>query len=186
MATRLKSRPLPTQNGAQARRPQVGKASDQQQERPLSLDEALYNHLALPPHLPHRQDPSLNDIENALTDRLLASVKQLHNLPNNEHSASVWESIRRGLDTTKGIHIGGHVDRTALARELNDLGHSDFLVVYARSQNCALYIRRSQEYVAPKAQSQSFPTLLTFQTVPYLAPLSSLRLSRLQLATKIF
>jgi hypothetical protein len=31
-------------------------------------------------------------------------------------------------------------------RELNDLfGESDFLVVYVRSQNCALYIRRSQE-----------------------------------------
>ncbi|KAM0387550.1 hypothetical protein ACHAQC_010595 [Fusarium culmorum] len=118
----------------------------QRQERSLSLDEALYNHLALPPHLPHRQDSNLNGIENALTDRLLASVKHLQSLPNNGHSA-VWDSVRRGVETTKSIHIGGHVDRTALARELSGLGDSDFLAVYVSSQNCALYIRRSLDPV---------------------------------------
>ncbi|GKU02701.1 hypothetical protein FLAG1_04886 [Fusarium langsethiae] len=146
MAARPKSQLLPTQNGAQARRPQAGKGNGQQ-ERSLPLDEALYNHLVLPPHLPHRQDANLNDIENALTERLLSSVKHLQSLPNNEHSASIWESVRRGLDTIRNIHIGGHVDRTTLARELNDLGESDFLVVYASSQNCALYIRRSKDPV---------------------------------------
>ncbi|XEU95815.1 hypothetical protein FSHL1_001100 [Fusarium sambucinum] len=146
MAARPTCQQLPTQNGAQARPPQAGKAKGQQ-ERPLSLDEAVYNHLVLPPNLPHRQDPNFDSIQNALTERLLASVKHLQNLPNNEYSASVWESVRRGLDTTKNIHIGGHVDRTALARELNDLGESDFLVVYASSQNCAIYIRRSQDPV---------------------------------------
>ncbi|UZP45406.1 hypothetical protein NXS19_013218 [Fusarium pseudograminearum] len=118
----------------------------QRQERALSLDEALYNHLALPPHLPHRQDSNLTGIENALTDRLLASVKHLQSLPNNGHSA-IWDSVRRGLETTKSIHIGGHVDRTALARELSGLGDSDFLAVYVSSQNCALYIRRSLDPV---------------------------------------
>ncbi|GKU12847.1 unnamed protein product, partial [Fusarium langsethiae] len=130
MAARLKSQLLPTQNGTQARRPQAGKANGQQ-ERSLSLDEALYNHLVLPPHLPHRQDPKLNDIENALTERLLSSVKHLQSLPNNEHSASIWESVRRGLDTTRNIHIGGHVDRTTLARELNDLGESELRALHS-------------------------------------------------------
>ncbi|CAG1966350.1 unnamed protein product [Fusarium graminearum] len=118
----------------------------QRQERSLSLDEALYNHLALPPHLPHRQDSNLTGIENALTDRLLASVKHLQSLPNNGHS-TMWDSVRRGVETTKSIHIGGHVDRTALARELSGLGDSDFLAVYVSSQNCALYIRRSLDPV---------------------------------------
>lgn len=143
MAARLGGRPLPTQNRAPPARPQV--AQGHEQHRQLSLDEALYNHLALPPWLPHRQDPNLNEIEYALTDRLLASVKHLQTLPNNEHSASVWDAIRRGVTATKGIHLGEHIDRTALARELNNLGESDFLIVHARSQNCALYISRSQE-----------------------------------------
>ena len=110
----------------------------------ISLNDALYNHLVLPPQLPHRQDANLSEIEKTLTDRLLDSIKYLRDLPNNDLS-STWNSVGRGLQATKSIHAGGHVDRTALARELNDLGESDFLVVYVRSQNCALYIRRSQE-----------------------------------------
>ncbi|KAF4456736.1 hypothetical protein F53441_1172 [Fusarium austroafricanum] len=111
-----------------------------------SRPDALYNHLVLPPELPHRQDENLNDIENDLTDRLLVSVKYIRDLPNNDLSYA-WTSVERGLHATKSIHSGGHADRAALVRELNNLGDSDFLVIYVRSQNCALYIRRSQDPV---------------------------------------
>ncbi|KAF5027163.1 hypothetical protein F66182_736 [Fusarium sp. NRRL 66182] len=143
---RLPNRPFAIQNGvpaAASSRTQPPRAGEHEA---LSLNDALYNHLVLPPQLPHRQDSNLGKIENALTDRLLDSVKHLRDLPSNDFS-SVWGSVRHGLQATKTIHSGGHVDRTTLARELNDLGESDFLVVYVRSQNCALYIRRTQDPV---------------------------------------
>ncbi|KAF9773488.1 hypothetical protein IL306_008696, partial [Fusarium sp. DS 682] len=129
-----------------ARRPGPAAGKGDHDNKHLELVDALYNHLALPPQLPHRQDSNLNEIENALTDRLIVSVKHLRDLPDNDLSYA-WKSVERGLQATKTIHSGGHVDRTALIRELNDLGDSEFLVIYVRSQNCALYIRRSQDPV---------------------------------------
>lgn len=144
-AVRPVGRPYSSQNGAPAASSSKPSTAVRGEYGPLSLNDALYNHLVLPPQLPHRQDSNLIEIENAVTDRLLASVKHLRDLPNNDLSY-IWSSVERGLLVTKSIHSGGHVDRTSLVRELNDIfGESDFLVVYVRSQNCALYIRRSQE-----------------------------------------
>ncbi|RBR10600.1 hypothetical protein FVER53590_12130 [Fusarium verticillioides] len=120
--------------------------SKSDKEKSLSLNDALYNHLVLPPQLPQRQDSNLDELEKALLNRLLVSVKHMRDLPGNDQSY-VWSLIERGLRATQSIHAGGHVDRTALIRELNDFGESDFLVVYVRSQNCALYIRRAQDAV---------------------------------------
>ncbi|KAM0209221.1 hypothetical protein ACHAQI_006585 [Fusarium lateritium] len=146
-AVRPAGRPYPGQNGAQAASSSRPTPTARTENELLSLNDALYNHLVLPPQLPHRQDSNLNEIENAITDRLLASVKHLRDLPNND-LGYVWSSVERGLLATKSIHSGGHVDRTSLVRELNDVfGESDFLVVYVRSQNCALYIHRSQDPV---------------------------------------
>ncbi|CVK86307.1 uncharacterized protein FPRN_06247 [Fusarium proliferatum] len=123
--------------------PRIGKSD---KERSFSLNDALYNHLVLPPQLPQRQDANLDELEKALLSRFLVSVKHMRDLPGNDQSY-VWSLIERGLRATQSIHAGGHVDRTALIRELNDFGGSDFLVVYVRSQNCALYVRRSQDAV---------------------------------------
>ncbi|KAF5002203.1 hypothetical protein FDECE_10694, partial [Fusarium decemcellulare] len=119
--------------------------TSKQDDRP-SLSDAVYNHLVLPPQLPHRQDPNLTDIGRDIIDRLLTSVKRMGELPDNEFG-STWYSVGRGLQATRSIHSSGNVDRSVLARELNDLGESDFLVVYVHNQNCALYIRRSQDTV---------------------------------------
>ncbi|KAJ4247759.1 hypothetical protein NW762_012967 [Fusarium torreyae] len=144
--TRPNTRPFASQNGAPTTASSKPVPSGTGGHEDISLNDAVYNHLVLPPQLPHRQDANLGEIENTLTDRLLESIKYMRDLPNNDLS-STWNSVGRGLQATKSIHAGGHVDRTALARELNDLGESDFLVVYVRSQNCALYIRRSQDPV---------------------------------------
>lgn len=111
----------------------------------LSANEALYNHLVLPPQLPHREDPNLAEIENALIDRVLGAIRSLRDIPDNKSSGPTWAAVSRSIQATKNIHFGGRVDRSVLARELNSLGEFDFLVVYVHCQNCALYIRRSRE-----------------------------------------
>lgn len=114
------------------------------QHEALSLSDALYNHLVLPPKLPHRRDPNLNEIEADLINRLIACVKHIRDLPDNG-SHSTWNAIERGLQATNIIHSSGHVDRDVLARELNGLGEADFVVVHVHAQNCALFIRRAEE-----------------------------------------
>ncbi|KAI8676385.1 hypothetical protein NCS56_00526100 [Fusarium sp. Ph1] len=112
----------------------------------LSLLDALYNHLVLPPKLPHRRDPNLNEIEADLINRLIACVKHIRDLPDNDFH-STWNAIERGLQATKIIHSSGHVDRDVLSRELNGLGEADFVVVHVHAQNCALFIRRAEDPV---------------------------------------
>ncbi|KAH7122883.1 hypothetical protein EDB81DRAFT_861125 [Dactylonectria macrodidyma] len=110
----------------------------------LSLNDALYNHLVLPPQLPHREDPNLIEIESALIERVLTSARYMRDTP--EHpSRPTWEALGRSIQATKSIHFGGRVDRSVLARELSILGENDFLLVYVQCQNCALYIRRSND-----------------------------------------
>ncbi|KAF7562130.1 hypothetical protein G7046_g2016 [Stylonectria norvegica] len=118
--------------------------SPQRQE--LSLDEALYNHLALPPQLPHHQDAKVWEIENALIDRLMRSACHMRDLPDSE-SCATWDAIRRSLQATKTINAVGHVDRTALARELRILAEAHFVMVHVSCQNCALFIHRSHDAV---------------------------------------
>ncbi|KAM0427773.1 hypothetical protein ACHAPT_007229 [Fusarium lateritium] len=128
------------------------------QHEALSLSDALYNHLVLPPKLPHRRDTNFNEIEADLIDRLLASVKHIRDLPDND-SRSTWKAIERGLQATKIVHSSGHVDRDVLSRELNGLGESDFVVVHVHAQNCALFIRRAEDSVlGPSFVFEAFET----------------------------
>ena len=41
------------------------------------LCEALYNHLVLPPQLPHREDANVEGLETALLDRLILSAQKM-------------------------------------------------------------------------------------------------------------
>lgn len=110
----------------------------------LSVDEALYNHLVLPSQLPHREDDNTPEIENELVQRLVDSARHMRDLPKNELRAT-WDTIYRCLQVTKNVNAGGRLDRSVLVRELRLLGRKEFLVVHVRAQNCALFIRRSQE-----------------------------------------
>lgn len=110
----------------------------------LSVPEALYNHLVLPPWLPHRQDSNIHDIEQELIDRLIESARHMRDLPENVFG-STWDSIHRSLQATKSINAGGRINRTTLSQELLNLGSTGFLLVHVCAQNCVVTIRRTQE-----------------------------------------
>jgi hypothetical protein len=50
------------------------------------LCEALYNHLVLPPKLPHREDGNLAALEAALLDRIIASAHELRDVADQHDS----------------------------------------------------------------------------------------------------
>lgn len=112
----------------------------------LSVSEALYNHLVLPPWLPHRQDSNIQEIETELIDRLIESTQHMRDLPANVY-APTWTSIHRSLQATKTINAGGRINRLTLTRELLGLDDTGFLAVHVCAQNCALFIRRTIDSV---------------------------------------
>ncbi|KAI5460281.1 hypothetical protein BGZ63DRAFT_454593 [Mariannaea sp. PMI_226] len=114
--------------------------------RNLCVNEALFNHLALPPVLPHRQDPNIREIEDALSERALAAAQFMRDLPSNELYLT-WDAVARSLQASKKVHGNGNIDRSMLARELNALHENDFLILHVRAQNCALFLYRSKDTV---------------------------------------
>ncbi|KAI9150138.1 hypothetical protein HJFPF1_09893 [Paramyrothecium foliicola] len=90
--------------------------------------EALYNHLVLPPQLPHKEDPDVAGLETELLDRLIASAQKIR-------------------DASRNIRIGGRLDCTSLTTELCTLEDGMFLVIHINCQNAALFVRRAHDPV---------------------------------------
>lgn len=115
-----------------------------QESEQLQLLEGLFNHLVLPPRLPHREDPNLHEIESQALQFLSDSARDIRDLPGNGF-ASTMDAVYRSLRATKSVRLNKYIDRSALTMELNSLGENDFVVVHVASQNAALYIRRETE-----------------------------------------
>ncbi|KAH7327815.1 hypothetical protein B0I35DRAFT_465989 [Stachybotrys elegans] len=104
------------------------------QEAKPDIVNLLYNHLVLPPKLPHREDPNIAQVETALLDRLIEASKSFSD-----------EAVTRSLKASRSIRPNGRLDRTALIRELESLDEDMFLVIYVTCQNSGLFIRRSHD-----------------------------------------
>ncbi|KEY64737.1 hypothetical protein S7711_05391 [Stachybotrys chartarum IBT 7711] len=104
--------------------------SKPQRPRVVPLIDQVYNHLVLPLQLPHREDPRLSDVEDAILARLIQSAK-----------------LAASLKASRTIRPAGRLDRSALIRELEALDKRMFLVVYVDCQNAALFIHRSHDTV---------------------------------------
>ncbi len=104
-----------------------------------SIDEALLNHLALPVRLPQVQDRSIENLEAALTDRIVFAAKQMRDLPDNP-SSRTWESIRESLETGKSLAVSHRFNKFSLLAALRQFTRNNFLVLHLRNQNAAVFI----------------------------------------------
>lgn len=111
---------------------------------PKELLESLFNHIALPPRLPGRQDTRLDQVERALVERLLDAAVKLSRLPHND-SVDEWESLRRSLETCKRVNFGGRLTKTSLLTALRELQGRDFIALHITEQNAALIIRLQED-----------------------------------------
>ncbi|KAI9765237.1 MAG: hypothetical protein M1840_007729 [Geoglossum simile] len=107
------------------------------------LLELVFNHVALPPQLPAKQD-GRNDqirVERALTDRLLDASRTLRDNTRDEFG-SHWERIRHLLQTCKTVNAGAKLDRPTLLSNLRTLERNDLVILHVAEQNAGLLIRR--------------------------------------------
>jgi hypothetical protein len=55
--------------------------------------ESIFNHLALPPRVPTRQEGSLDKIEHAITERLVHASRAFRDFTSEEFGRE-WDSVR--------------------------------------------------------------------------------------------
>ena len=115
---------------------------DPNTHRPISAQESVFNHVALPTQLPHRADANVAEIERVLVDHLLNAAQFMRNAQNGPLSQS-WESVCRCLDVCKMLNMGGQVERSRLVTALRQMQAGDFLVLHIETQNAGIFVRRS-------------------------------------------
>lgn len=109
-----------------------------------SILESLFNHVALPPRLPGKRDHNIEEIECAITVRLLNASRDLRDLMYNDFGDQ-WDSIRRSLQVCKAVNAGGKLNKASLVTAFQKLERKDILILHVAEQNAGLLIRRHHE-----------------------------------------
>lgn len=108
----------------------------------VPVEESLLNHLSLPAQLPQFQDKGIEKIEAALLGRLQESAASMSD-SSTPDDQTIWLSITRSLASWQRMTACGRLDKTVLQAELQNLNPSDFLILYVRKQNAAIFIYRN-------------------------------------------
>lgn len=122
----------------------------------------LYNHIALPPRLPHKSDAQQEKLEQALTESLLRWAKAFRQRLS--HSlAKPWDSLIHTLSYCDSLHAGGKLNSSSLETALSRLALGQCLIVYVAQQNAGLLIHRYDSkqviFEAYEASARSANTL---------------------------
>ena len=117
---------------------------------------SLINHVALPPKLPASADENDEEINQALTARLIAATRTVAaaSAPN---LFPIWDSIRYMLQTCKDLHAGEGLSKSALLAKVQGLRPGQTLILQVAQQNAAVLI-----YWGPSAEV----TVETFEASP--------------------
>lgn len=109
----------------------------------MSLLEGVFNHLVLPPKLPGRQDPHLEDESQDFIKRLIKALDTL-SAASKAHMNDALSSVRQSLCLCSVLNRG-RLDKDSLFATFQKLGEEQ-LVLHIVEQNAALLIRRSKRY----------------------------------------
>ena len=110
------------------------------------LLKSLCSHAALPPKLPGKQESNLEEVEQALTSRLLDACRTLRNATDDEVFHKL-ERTRKILQICKDLHSGGRLSKTTLVTGFGTLERKDLLILHIAEQNAGLLVRRDHELV---------------------------------------
>ncbi|RFU26654.1 hypothetical protein B7463_g9687, partial [Scytalidium lignicola] len=109
-----------------------------------SLTKILFNHVALPPQLPGKQDDKISQVEWGLINLLQNASRTLGDLTTND-LYNQFEVVCYVCRICKAVNAGGKLESTALAAEFRNLGRKEFLILHIAEQNAGLLIRRQQD-----------------------------------------
>ena len=104
--------------------------------------EYLFNHIALPPRLPQKNETKLEIFEKALTESLLKWASIFRNEVGNKWTG-LWDSVINTLFNCDTLHAGGKLNSSSLETSFSQLGQGQCLLIYVAQQNAGLLIYRS-------------------------------------------
>jgi hypothetical protein len=105
----------------------------------------VFNHLVLPPRLPHKQDTNIESIGDAIIVRLIQATSTLSRLVSREQT-SPWHAIRQYLQRCQSLHVNGRLDKLSLILEFRNFNQERPLLLHIAEQNAALIIRYNARY----------------------------------------
>jgi hypothetical protein len=107
---------------------------------------SVFNHLVLPAELPIRADDDPEAVGSAILHRVSEACKIIVGMGGDklqrQELAPGWPSIRRTLQTCRGIH-GADIEAKALVQDWANFDTQDFFLLYIAKQNAALLLRRT-------------------------------------------
>ncbi|KAI1454605.1 hypothetical protein F4805DRAFT_306772 [Annulohypoxylon moriforme] len=110
-------------------------------DTPAGALKSLFNHIALPIKLPQESDPSIDEIERGLVDRLTAASKLMRDAQD-ANCWQIWDSLRRSLLLCRALNIGGKLERSQLSINLKQLRDSDVIILHVAAQNAGIIIQK--------------------------------------------
>lgn len=117
--------------------------------------EVLFNHVFLPPQLPHREDkqPAL---DRDLVDNLTENCRLFRDLNYTEHYAQ-WSTILRSLRTFGMLHRNlRSLSKNALKSAFGDAKDGAIIVIHVALQNSGLIIRKvAYDYVVESFEASA-------------------------------
>ncbi|MCJ1463509.1 hypothetical protein MMC07_002117 [Pseudocyphellaria aurata] len=106
--------------------------------------ELLFNHVALPPRLPGKEDHRIEEVQCALTAGLLNASRELRDLVYKDYGDQ-WDSIYRSLQICKNMNAGGRLNKATLVTQFQALARKSLLILHVTEQNAGLLIRRHHD-----------------------------------------
>lgn len=103
--------------------------------------EYLFNHIALPPKLPQRNETKLYILQKALTENLLKWTSNFRDEVRHK-SREPWDSVVNTLFNCDVLHAGGKLNSSSLESSFSQLGLGQSLLLYVARQNAGLLIYR--------------------------------------------
>ncbi|CAF9942696.1 MAG: hypothetical protein ALECFALPRED_009917 [Alectoria fallacina] len=103
--------------------------------------EFVFNHVFLPPQLPHHDDHQNGAGDRALVEHLIECCHQFRDLNYTEHYAQ-WSTILSTLRTFATLHRNNTLSKNALISAFRDSREGQIVVLHIAMQNSGLIIRK--------------------------------------------
>lgn len=111
---------------------------------PAWCSQAVFNHVALPPRLPQKQDAHLELVEKALVDILVEASRVMRD-SQLDQPYRLWDTIQRALRQSRQLNMGGRVERSQLVSHFKQMQPSDVMFLHIANQNAGIMVQKPAE-----------------------------------------
>ncbi|KAE8351950.1 hypothetical protein BDV28DRAFT_149500 [Aspergillus coremiiformis] len=112
----------------------------------MTVISLTFNHVALPPKLPGKQETEaqVQEVQNDLLSRVLDALNKLKEI-GDANAAIIWQSIEKTLRRCGEVNTEGWINEESILSTLKELQPGDAIIVHVALQNACILIRYSSD-----------------------------------------